>query len=138
MSPTTSTIVAVPESRVDSSIYRGPLQACRVFCQRLGLNAITFQKKPIEEGPAGMSQSGAGRGVFSRGRQVEGTRASRIRGRPVADGKSFAQDPATSLPIARSSRKCVESQKGPGTSSPGTPSTDKSDRCRSPHLYKAG
>src|ERR1700751_2813570 len=45
MSPTTSTIVAVPESRVDSSIYKGPLQACRVFCQRLGLNAITFRRR---------------------------------------------------------------------------------------------
>src|ERR1700719_584874 len=110
MSPTTSTIVAVPESRVDSSIYKGPLQACRVFCQRLGLNAITFRRRTgqIAALPGcARSERKTGEGA-SYGRRAERIRANRVRDRPGAGGKFFAQDLATSLPIARSSPKCAE------------------------------
>src|SRR5580700_9360755 len=127
MSPTTSTIVAVPESRVDSSIYRGPLQACRVFCQRLGPNAITFRKKTgqILATPKCASLGRPTGRTVSRGRRAECIRASRIRDRPGVDGKFFAQDLATSLPIERSIRKCAVSQKEQETSLQGSPSTGR-------------
>src|SRR5690242_22585 len=141
MSPTTSTMVAFSTLRVEIFINaaRAASQCFARDCARMQciLRALEWQKArtliPGEEN----SWWDPGKNL-SRGDRREYSCEDRTPYKPGEAAKSFAQDRAASLPIARSIPKSAGWRKARGTWSPENPSTGRSVPYKNPHSDRGG